>query len=454
MRTLLCSVAAALVASASLATVAHADGRYVILYKNGSLPSSVAADVAAAGGTVVRTLPEVGVAVATSSSEGFLAAISADNKVQIAGNATASTLPTVSGSGEEPDAGPTPADTLYNAGRQWSINRVHAPDAWAANQTGSHNTVVAVLDTGVAYNHPDLAPNVVYNTCFASVPGCDPYPHYHWHGTHVSGIVAAAFGGGRVVGVAPTTGIANYNIFEPITGCGVCTYEDVRWAAMIDAANRGFKVINMSLGGVGQYGGQGSNDLSAFLQIEKAVAKYVDQQGTVIVASAGNESLNVNGTIVHVPGDIPEIVNVSATAIRPLPVYPAAGSFDISAFYSNYGAAVNVAAPGGDCGDANCTVAGPGYPDTLVLSSGVGPGINLPANHPCTFAHNCPPLYIFAAGTSMSAPHVSATAALIMDTHPGIKPSQVKARLQQDAEDLGDRQKFGHGMVNAGAAGN
>src|SRR5690606_24115143 len=88
--------------------------------------------------------------------------------------------------------------------------------AWEAGVTGSHDTVVAVIDTGVASNHPDLAPNLLYAACYAVEWECSAYPDLHYHGTHVAGTIAAAFGHGRAVGVGPDLGLASYNVFEPI----------------------------------------------------------------------------------------------------------------------------------------------------------------------------------------------------------------------------------------------
>ncbi|MBI1366106.1 MAG: S8 family serine peptidase [Alphaproteobacteria bacterium] len=447
---LLACVAA--LATAGAVASAHAEeGRYVLVLKGNSAPADLAASVQAAGGVLVRTIPQVNIAIATSSNPAFAASAKAIGGVSDAGLVGASAVPDAGVPANPEASAPTAADDLFNAGLVWGVNRVHAPEAWANGHTGSHDTVVAVLDTGVAYNHPDLADNVVFNACVVSSGPCSPYPSLHWHGTHVAGTIAAEFGHGRVVGVAPNVAIANYNIFENIPGCGVCAYDDTRWVAMIDAAERGFKVESMSLGGLTFRGpGQDNADLNAYLRAEKRVAKYVDKLGTLMVVAAGNEGLNTNGTVVEVPGDIPEMVDVSATGIQPIPFYPAPNSFDIPAFYSNSGAAVNVSAPGGDCGEISSCSGNPvnGYPYYyfLVLSTYVVPS---PA---CAATASCPVGYAWAAGTSMATPHASAVAALIYDANPGITPAQVKAKLEQSADNAGSRQEFGHGIVNADAA--
>jgi subtilisin family serine protease len=72
---------------------------------------------------------------------------------------------------------------------------VRADAAWPTT-TGSHRTVVAVIDSAIALDHPDLAPNVVFATCITVEPGCDLYPVMA-HATRVAGVIAAAFGGGH-----------------------------------------------------------------------------------------------------------------------------------------------------------------------------------------------------------------------------------------------------------------
>ena len=403
-----------------------------------------------AGGTLVRALPQVGIAIATSSDANFAANAAGIKGVAEVGAEPAFSIPVAdSVEAEVPEAG---GATLSDAGLLWGIDRVHAPDAWANGHTGAGATV-AIVDTGVAWNHPDLAANVIAARCFTSagtdggdfvIGDCNPYPEYSDHGTHVAGTAAASFGG-NIVGVAPEALIASYNTFEPIPGCGVCSYSSSRWEAMIDAADSGFDVISMSLGGYGVYGGPGTNGLATFVAAEKRVANYVAKQGTVMVASSGNGNVDLNGTIIHVPGDIPQIINVGATGIQPAPRYPYPGSFDIRAFYSNYGAAVTVAGPGGDCGQIG-TCDGNRPPDWfeyLILSSIalVDPG--------CAATFSCPVGFGWKGGTSMATPHVSGVAALVKAGNPGMHPNEVRSRIKDTAEQIGSRQEFGHGMVRA-----
>jgi subtilisin family serine protease len=433
------------------------EGRYIVLFRGHELPADLESSVASAGGRLVRSMPEVGVAIALSDTEDFARSVRRIAGVTSVGPAPAHSPPETHFEAVLEDR-PTEEDLLYQWGLLWNLDRVHAPEAWEAGHAGSHRTVVAVIDFGIAWNHPDLAPNVMFAACFTSNGAwigpweagapCNPYPEYDDHGTHVAGTIAAAFGGGWAVGVAPKLGLASYNTFEPIDGCGICSYADTRWAAMLDAAARGFDVINMSLGVTAAYGsGKGTDGLATFVAVEQRIAKYVSNLGTTVVAAAGNLALNLSGTIVHLPGDVPAIINVGATGIQPIPIYPFPESYDVRAFYANYGAPLTVSAPGGDCGEISGCSGNPGtgfpFEDYLILSTIVF------ADPSCAQTASCEPWYGYSSGTSMAAPHVSAIAALVKDANGRLSPGQVKSILKKTAEQVGSRQEFGHGVVNA-----
>jgi subtilisin family serine protease len=411
--------------------------RYVVVFEEG-IPKNAAKLVKTAGGELVKSFPQVGVSIATSTSADFAASLEGASGILAVGGERFLALP--AGDAYLDADAPDPAvDTGY-FNYQWDIRRVGADQAWDIT-TGSHDTVVAVLDTGIAYNHPDLAPNVVYNACYTAIAeNCNPYPSIHWHGTHVAGTIAAAFGGGAAVGVGPNLGLANYNVFE-LTGEGVVAYDEALWEAMFDVVDQGFGVINMSLGGY-IVRSDSPEDVAVWTAWNR-VANYVTRQGVTIVASSGNGDANLNGSLDHIPSDVPAIISVGATGIRTDPVYPQAGAYDVRAFYSNYGAAVTLVAPGGDFGPDD-----PAYPYYwyLIYSDYVV------ANPACAATASCPIGYAWAGGTSMAAPHVSGAAGLLVDLNPKLKARQVTAILKQTAEDLGDRQMYGHGMLDVAAA--
>lgn len=441
--------------TASVLSAQAAATPYIIMMRGNSVPNSITQDIQNAGGEVMHVIPQVGIVTAWSSNPDFAALLSGVRSVQEVGEMPVEALPQVSA--EAPATHGTGASAFYDQGLLWGIERVNAPTAWNAGHTGSHETVVAVIDTGIAWNHPDLASNVVFVACFTNAGSqigfvtngpCNPYPSQSDHGTHVAGTVAANFGGG-VVGVGPNLGLAGYNTFEFIPGCGVCSFSSSRWLAMLDAAERGFDVINMSLGSLGRYGGGNSSGLATFVAADNRIANMVISMGTTIVASGGNSGLDLNGTFINIPGGLPGIVNVGATGIQPEPRYPYPGAFDVRAFYSNYGASIDIAAPGGDCGQIGfCDPATrrPDWFEYLVLSSTVT------ANPTCAATASCAVGYGWKGGTSMASPHVAGVAGLVRDANPALRPNQVVSLLRRTAENLGDRQQFGHGMVDTAAA--
>lgn len=429
--------------------------RWVINFNGNSIPANTARSIEAAGGELVRTFPQVGVAIAVSSDPSFATEMSNVRRVHSVGSVPTMSVPDVELFDASPSAAhvPDPPAALWDL--LWGIARVNAPAAWDAGITGSHDTVVSIIDTGIASNHPDVGPNLVFNACIVSdgdhtTGACTPYPSLSFHGTHVAGTAAANFGGG-VVGVGPDLGLANYNVFElievaPDEFAVLATFDSV-WGAMIDSADQGFDVINMSLGAIGDF--RGPEGDAPFYTATQRVANYVTQQGTVIIASAGNANLDLNGPLFNLPGGVPGIVNIGATGIRPDPVFPQPDAFDVRAFYSNFGASVDVVAPGGDCGlDDSCDMATrpANWFEYLVLSAFVIP------DQTCAATESCPVGWAFAGGTSMAAPHVAGVAGLVRDQSPGLSPQQVESILKRTAERLGDRQQFGHGLVDAHAA--
>jgi subtilisin family serine protease len=453
------SVAAACAGALLMSVAAQADAaRYIVLYKQQAVPADAAKRAAASGGNIVASLGKLGIVIAESSRDDFAVLMASDTRIQSVGPEPAFAVPEYT-SLEMPTDGPTAADDLYNNGLVWGVERIHAPEAWAAGVTGTHDTTVAVIDTGIAWNHPDLAANVTHVACYTSAGAwvgpyaagapCNPYPSLSDHGTHVAGTVAAVFGGGRVIGVGPNLALAGYNTFENIPGCGVCAYSSSRWMAMLDAADRGYQVINMSLGALGGYGyGKGTNELATFVAADNRVANAVISAGTTIVASAGNAGVDLNGVLINLPGGLPGVVNVGAAGIQPNPRYQPGVSYDIRAFYSNYGASVDVSAPGGDCGQiGTCDSNRPAnWFEYLVLSSVVAP------NPACAETASCAVGYGWKGGTSMAAPHVAGVAGLIRDQNPSLSARDTAVMMRRTAEMVGSRQEFGHGIVDARAA--
>jgi len=473
MKALVVAMATAFVA---VAAPVHA-GTYLVVFKSQGLPADAAQRIAAQGGKLERSLGAIGVA-SVSGDANFVARMQRDSSVLAVGAETFHAAPKTNSTVVAPDvaqtdAVPLPADNLY--GYQWDMRRIGAPAVWARLPVAATKSRVAVLDVGVMDNHPDLVGQIdaSVSTAYCSTSGgpnntpgypiykslidFDAFPDwspadgctatatsYEAHGTHVSGTVSAKFGGGRVVGVAPDGIVGAYKVFDhyrftDTTGTHVATgaFDAPLFSAIIDATLQGYPVISMSLGGEIVRNQKGS---AASWHAWDRVAKWADRQGALLIAAAGNEEFDLNGTIANLPGDLSTVMSVSATGSSQLSLsggqYIATPGSDVLAFYSNYGAAVDISAPGGDCG--------PTYPSGcespyLILSDYIFPATGAAG-------------YAWFAGTSMATPHVSAVAGYVRAIHPDWTTGHVRAWLKSSAENVGSRQLFGAGLLDADAA--
>jgi serine protease len=328
-------------------------------------------------------------------------------------------------------AGPTPNDPLY--AQQWSLRNIRASDAWALG-TGSSAVTVAVVDSGMLA-HPDLTGRVLPGYDFISDPesardgngrDADARDEGDWHsdgdcggqrgqdsffhGLFVAGLIAANANNGT--GIAGVDWAARILPVRTLGKCGG-TYEDVlagvHWAAGLPIAGvpvnaHPAKVINLSLGGPG----------ACVAAIQEAIDDAL-AQGTVIVASAGNESEEAAN---FSPGNCGGVINVAALA--------RSGE---RASYSNYGSRVDLAAPGGDFD------AGGGMLSTH------DSGRTAPAQ----------PSYAVAMGTSFSAPLVSGTVSLMLARNPNLTAGRVLSILQGTSAEFPPGSTCSNGFCGAGA---
>jgi serine protease len=339
-----------------------------------------------------------------------------------------------------------PGKTLHPQGweqLQWnflSAAGVDAPAAWshmfAVHRPGGKGVVIAVLDTGVAYrNWQGFSKSPDFNgTHFV-----DPYDFVagnafpldrEGHGTFVAGMIAEATNNGLGL-----TGLAYGAKIMPVRVLDADGNGDSRTIAkgIRYAVRHGAKVINLSLEfDITVTASQIPNIISAI--------NYAHRHGVVVVAAAGNDSSRQ----LAYPAAAPSVISVGATTLD-----------RCLAGYSNVGAKLDLVAPGG------------GDDAALPDDPNCHPFRNLPAVHQMTFSDfnsldpgANPDRFSFPGsyGTSMAAPEVSATAALVIASRvlgPRPTPDQILAHLEQTATPLGGSQPnddYGYGLINAGAA--
>lgn len=321
-----------------------------------------------------------------------------------------------------------PTDPLYR--QQWHYPAINLPEAW--DYSDGQGALVAVVDSGVYLQHPDLAANLSAGYDFiadsdtaldgdgldddANDPGDGGLGgSSSWHGTHVAGTIAAVANNGQ-----GGSGVAYGAQIMPLRALGLAgggssydVQQAVRYAAGL-ANDSGLRperradIINLSVGCSGCYSA-----------IDEALFDAVHAAGVIVIAAAGNDNSNVPSY----PAAYPKVISVAATDRN-----------DARAYYSNYGSSIDVSAPGG----AQQSRSSDGVLSTLVDES----------------AGALRPSYEYYQGTSMAAPHVAGVAALMVALHPALTPDDFAAALSSGAivDDLGSSgrdNQFGYGRINA-----
>ena len=316
--------------------------------------------------------------------------------------------------GGSPRAG-SPNDPLSE--RQWGLEQIRAPQAWAAGARGAGITI-AVVDTGVDLRHPDLAAKLVPGIDLVTGDGCAE--DEEGHGTHVAGIAAAATDNGiGVAGVAPDATLMPVRVLDA-DGAGT---DPVIANGIRQAADRGARVINLSIGG-----DPGFAQAPQLNEEVEAAVEYAWTRGAVIVAAAGNETF----PLCSYPAASRHAICVAANDPRGAP-----------ALYSNLPAdpdgTMAVRAPGGtgtvfceDDEDVWSTIWPRSEADQVCEPGGIEG-------------------YDTLAGTSMATPHVAGVAALLLGR--GLSNGQVVECLRTTSSNRGSYDPVrGYGTVDAEAA--
>ncbi|MFB7215168.1 S8 family serine peptidase [Streptomyces sp. NPDC056255] len=288
-----------------------------------------------------------------------------------------------------------------------SVPQIGAPAAWERGYDGT-NVKVAVLDSGIDADHPDLAGQITEAVDFTNSPS-GPVDG-HGHGTHVASTIVGTgkASDGLRRGVAPGAKLAIGKVCDSEGRCA----GDALIAGMEWAANSGADVVNMSIGGAAS---DGKDPLSS------SVNALSRTYGTLFVIAAGNS------------GPDPETVGAPGAADEALTV-AAVDKSDQMASFSSRGPRV------GD-GAAKPDIAAPGV--AIAAARAKGTSMGKPVDD----------YYTSASGTSMATPHMAGAAAIIAQQHPDFTGRQIKSLLMATAKDLGhDLYAQGAGRVDVARA--
>lgn len=259
-------------------------------------------------------------------------------------------------------------------GSQWALTKIGAQNAWGVS-TGTTSVILAVLDTGLDVNHADL------KNWAGSAPTADD----HGHGTLVAGLAAAATN--NATGISSLCWKCTILSLKVLNATGSGSDTTIA-GAIITAADAGAKVINMSFGGY-----------STTPAMQDAV-NYAWGKGAILIAAAGNDNVS---TPIY-PAALNNVLSVGAT-----------DSSDAKATFSNFGAWVQVAAPGVNVG-------------TTKMGGAYGG----------------------SSGTSMAAPIVSSLAGYLLSANPGLTNQEITSLIKQNSDQVaGSAALGGAGRINA-----
>lgn len=313
-----------------------------------------------------------------------------------------------------------PHDIFYNY--QWYLPEIKAQKGWNLEK-GKAKTIIAVIDTGIAINHPDLLDNIWVNEDEIAGNGVDddangfvddvkgwdflndnknPRPDLTGkknkeglvHATHVAGIAAAVTNNYKgVAGVCPRCIIMPLQVLDDQGSGSIKDIHD----AIIYAADNGADVINLSFG---SYGGS---------TIENEAVQYAQDRGIIVIAAAGNDDKNINKRPIY-PACHPGVLGVGST-----------NKNQKAAYFSNYGS---------DCVDVSA-------PGTDIFSS-------FYKNKSIDYDY----YYGYLEGTSMSAPMVSGLAGLLKSLDEDLGRKKIMRYIKTNTEDYNLGDKMGTGVIN------
>ena len=402
MRTALCL----LVALALSAPAAAASGKIAVGLESGVLPAEVAEQVEARTGGVaslnLAALEAITVRVAdVDTALGQLEGLPGASYVERLDRSRQLAF--------------TPDDPLF--AQQWHLPLIRAFDAWP-EPPALDPVLVAVIDSGVDGEHPDLVDRIEEARSFVSSPATTDSVG---HGTMVAGEIAAAT---NDTGGIASAGFPVRLIVAKVVGADGSIPLEAEAKAIRWAVDRGARVINLSLGGRRD---PANPDRDTFSHLEAAAIRYAVKRGVVIVSVTGNCDSVCPYRYASYPAALPHVLGVSA--IRIDSTVPAFSNRD-----SRYN---DLAAPG------------------VGIVTTFPTALSVAGCEPAGYTVCAPEEYRRGEGTSFAAPLVSAAAAVLLAVRPELTPSQVGSVLRSSAVDisrLGRDAKSGFGRLDIAAA--
>jgi hypothetical protein len=472
--------------------VSPESGTYIVRLNGRKTASAFATQVAAVGGTVRSYHEGAGFAVISGLSGAGASGLASGGAGDVFPDFVfAPDDPNTAIQADEAEVADVSIQSQTNPagaarfGYQWNMRLIGAPAAWAAGKFGSSEVTVAILDTGIDYDAPDLnglvdlsrsksymnhfvgrqddtttvedeyAPIIPADDVIDSLffPSRNKITDFNGHGTNVATQVSS-----KAVALSGVTSHTTLIAVKVLGANGYGSFSDIL-DGVVWAADHGADVANMSLGGDFSKAGSGQ----AVALINQAF-NYAKRKGMLIVVSAGNSGIDLqhNGNAYSTYCDAPHVICVSSVG----PTLATSENLDEPAFYTNFGKnSVDIAAPGGNADAAHgftpsrwpWTAPAPGpfngndvaswiwaycAKQKLVIvknADGVHGDLFLTA---CTAGNRIFP-YI---GTSQAAPHVAGLAALLIAENGKGNPQQIKRLIQKSADPIDAA--YGRGRIS------